>query len=76
MNRKGKNEYVTELHYGKWWINSWKDICQINNDSNEILVPIILYMDGITTDNNDWLNLTPLNMGRSSRASDRFADKT
>ena len=62
LNREEKSEYVTELHHGEWWINSWKDICQIDDNSIEILVPVILYMDGITTDNNGRLNLTPLNM--------------
>ena len=51
--------HMTELHHGQWWTQSWKSICQA---SDEILVPIILYMDGISLDVNSRLNLTPLNM--------------
>ena len=51
---------ISELHHGEWWTNSWAQICK--PDSNEILVPIILYMDGISIDNNGRLSLTPLNM--------------
>ena len=51
---------ITELHHGKWWSNSWKTLCKPNTD--EILVPIILYMDGISLDAHGRLTLTPLNM--------------
>ena len=37
-------------------------ICNTSDNTNEILVPVIFYMDGITTDNAGRLNLTPLNM--------------
>ena len=50
---------MTELHHGRWWTQSWKSICQA---PDKILVPIILYMDGISLDVNSHLNLTPLNM--------------
>ena len=50
---------ITELHHGVWWTDSWKKIC---SQPDEILVPIILYMDGISLDVNSHLNLTPLNM--------------
>jgi len=50
---------MKELHHGRWWTQSWKSICQA---PDEILVPIILYMDGISLDVNSRLNLTPLNM--------------
>jgi len=36
--------------------------CDCSLDSIEILVPIILYMDGISLDTHGKLNLTPLNM--------------
>jgi hypothetical protein len=51
---------ISELHHGKWWVESWKQCCE--EGSNEILVPIILYMDGIKVDEHGRLNLTPLNM--------------
>ena len=51
---------ISELHHGDWWTNSWAEIC--TPGTNEILVPIILYMDGISIDNNGRLSLTPLNM--------------
>eukprot|EP00536_Pseudo-nitzschia_multiseries_P006127 jgi/Psemu1/14516/gm1.14516_g len=51
---------IDELHHGEWWINTcekrWK------RDSNEIFVPNILYMDGITINNSGQTTLTPLNM--------------
>ena len=53
------NVPITELHHGVWWTDSWKKIC---SEPDEILVPIILYMDGISLDVNSHLNLTPLNM--------------
>eukprot|EP00536_Pseudo-nitzschia_multiseries_P008983 jgi/Psemu1/306182/fgenesh1_kg.240_\ len=39
---------ISELHHGSWWKSSWKEIC--NPNSQEILVPIIFYMDGISLD--------------------------
>jgi hypothetical protein len=54
-----KDASITELHHGKWWTQSWKEIC---SDPEEILVPIILYMDGISLDVKGNLNLCPLNM--------------
>ena len=39
---------IQELHHGSWWCKTWKEQCQSN--SNEIMVPIILYMDGISLD--------------------------
>lgn len=67
---------ISELHHGTWWIDSWKKNCTLadvdvydeNIDHNEqgeykeILVPIILYMDGISLDSHGRLSLTPLNM--------------
>ena len=53
------NTPLTELHHGRWWTDSWKSLCK---NPDEILVPIILYMDGILLDPNSYLNLTPLNM--------------
>ena len=49
---------ITELYHGYWWRESWKEACTIG--SNEILVPIILYMDGISLDAHGRLSLTPL----------------
>ena len=54
------NTDITELHHGKWWSESWETCC--NYDAKEILVPIILYMDGISLDAHGRLSLTPLNM--------------
>eukprot|EP00536_Pseudo-nitzschia_multiseries_P006594 jgi/Psemu1/15691/gm1.15691_g len=45
---------IDELHHGEWWINIWGKRCR--RDLNEILVPIILYMDGITIDNSGQSN--------------------
>ena len=61
---------IRELHHGKWWVQSWKQSCQLDVDEHgnscskykEILVPIILYMDGISLDAHGRLSLTPLNM--------------
>eukprot|EP00536_Pseudo-nitzschia_multiseries_P017116 jgi/Psemu1/314027/fgenesh1_kg.1387_\ len=51
---------ISELHHGLWWKFSWKEIC--NPNLQEILVPIIFYMDGISLDAHGQLTLTPLNM--------------
>eukprot|EP00536_Pseudo-nitzschia_multiseries_P011417 jgi/Psemu1/28838/gm1.28838_g len=51
---------IDKLHHGEWWINTWEKRCK--TDSNDILVPIILYMDGIAIDNSGQTILTPLNM--------------
>eukprot|EP00536_Pseudo-nitzschia_multiseries_P016705 jgi/Psemu1/313478/fgenesh1_kg.1205_\ len=51
---------ISELHHGSWWKSSWKEIC--NPNLQEILVPIIFYMDGISLDAHGGLTLTPLNM--------------
>ena len=51
---------ITQLHHGDWWRESWKTLCK--KDSNEILVPVIFYMDGISLDVHGRLSLTPLNM--------------
>ena len=47
---------MSELHHGEWWRKTWE-----TRISNEILVPIILYMDGISLDVQGKLTLTPLN---------------
>ena len=54
------NTEIQQLHHGSWWCETWKGQCEQN--SNEIMVPIILYMDGISLDVRGNLNLTPLNM--------------
>ena len=51
---------ISELHHGQWWTASWKEACDPN--LREILVPIVLYMDGISLDTHGRLTLTPLNM--------------
>ena len=53
---------ISELHHGKWWGESWKQLCNTEVGSQEILVPIILYMDGIAIDKQGKHSLTPLNM--------------
>ena len=56
-----QNTEITELHHGAWWSSSWKE-AGLDKEKNEILVPIILYMDGISLDNRNQLTLCPLNM--------------
>ena len=51
---------IEELHHGEWWSRTWEKKCKPG--SKEILVPIILYMDGISLDAHGRLTLTPLNM--------------
>eukprot|EP00536_Pseudo-nitzschia_multiseries_P019444 jgi/Psemu1/60762/gm1.60762_g len=51
---------IDKLHHSEWWINTWEK--RHKTDPNEILVPIILYMDGIATNNSGQTTLTPLNM--------------
>ena len=53
---------ISELHHGKWWGESWKSLCNTEPDSKEILVPVILYMDGVNIDKQGKHSLTPLNM--------------
>ena len=55
----GEKTYITELHHGKWWSETWEKKCTAEN---EILVPVILYMDSISLDVHGKLSLTPLNM--------------
>ena len=52
---------ISELHHGNWWRNSWRE-ANCDPQKNKILVPIILYMDGISLDTHRRLSLTPLNM--------------
>ena len=52
---------VSELHHGKWWRESWI-AAQCDPCRQEMLVPIILYMDKINLDTHGRLSLTPLNM--------------
>jgi hypothetical protein len=54
-----KPKYVTELHHGNWWLRTFVERCKA---PNEILVPIILYMDGIAIDLMSKLKATPLNI--------------
>ena len=50
---------ASELHHGYWWTETMNELCKGNK---EILVPIIGYMDGVATDNNGRLPVTPLNI--------------
>ena len=50
------------LHHGKWWIESWKTACDTSPESKEILVPVILHVDGTTVDKAGKQTLTPLNL--------------
>ena len=54
-------DVISELHHGNWWRNSWRE-ANCDPQKNKILVPIILYMDGISLDTHGRLSLTPLNM--------------
>jgi hypothetical protein len=53
-------EFASEMHHGWWWMQTQSELCRRQN--NEILVPIIGYMDGVSTDTNDRLPVTPLNI--------------
>ena len=55
-----ENSMITELHHGSWWRDTWKKKCK--KDSIEILVPVILCMDGIAIDNAARNSLCPLNL--------------
>ena len=50
---------ASELHHGYWWTETMNELCKENK---ELLVPIIGYMDGVATDNNGRLPITPLNI--------------
>ena len=52
----------SELHHEKWWRDTWIECCNLSKGSIEILVPVILYMGGISLDAHGRLSLTPLNM--------------
>eukprot|EP00536_Pseudo-nitzschia_multiseries_P011070 jgi/Psemu1/27788/gm1.27788_g len=52
----GKEENLSFLHAED------PTLPRYNKDRNEILVPIILYMDGIAIDNSGQMTITPLNM--------------
>ena len=54
-------EVISELHHGKWLGYSWQKYCDCKMGSIKILVPIILYIDGISLDAHRRLTLTPLN---------------
>jgi hypothetical protein len=49
---------VSELHHGKWHPASHEKYC---TGPNDVLVPIIGYMDGVSTDANGCLGLIPFN---------------
>jgi len=53
-------DVISELHHGNWWTRTWAKRC--DKSRKEILVPIILYMDGISLDTHGRQNLMPLNL--------------
>ena len=53
-------DIISELHHGTWWSRTWATRCE--ETRKEILVPIILYMDGISLDAHGRQNMMPLNM--------------
>ena len=53
-------DIISELHHGDWWSRTWAKRCV--ESRKEILVPIILYTDGISLDANSRQNLMPLNL--------------
>ena len=55
------NPVISELHHGNWWSKSWQTQCP-DSMKRKILVPILLYMDGISPDTHNRLSLTPLNI--------------
>ena len=61
---------ITELPNGSWWADSWRD-ADCDSQINEMLVPIIFYMDDISLNSHRRLTLTPLNM-----VLDIFSTKT
>lgn len=54
-----KDTIISGSHHGEWWINTWRAQGQKNN---QILVPVILYMDDISIDIHQTLSINPLNM--------------
>jgi len=50
---------ISQLHHGWWWSETMDELC---TEDRDILVPIICYMDGVSTDNNGRLPVTPLNI--------------
>ena len=58
----------SELHHGTWWRETFQSKC--NPSKKEMLVPIILHMDGISVDKHGKLSLTPLNMTLGTFSTD------
>ena len=56
--KTNSDSVISELFHGNWWTST--RLAQCDEDNCEILVPIILYMDGIVVDQNGRLTLTPL----------------
>lgn len=52
-------ENVSELHHGWWWGETMDECC---TGEHEILVPLIGYMDGVSTDDKGRLPVTPFNI--------------
>ena len=51
---------IQEFHHEKWWRESWE--MKYKEGANEVYIPLIFYMDGISVDQNSCLTLTPFNM--------------
>ena len=47
--QRNRDSPMTELHHGQWWTESWDKLC---TSPDEILVPVIFCMDGISLDVN------------------------
>lgn len=56
----GQNRFLSELHHGKWQRDTHKTFCKEN--SLEVPLPLILYMDGVQTDRNGKLEAIPCSM--------------
>ena len=54
------NSVISELHHGSWGSKLWQSQCP-DLTKRTILVPILLYMGGISLDTHNRLSLTPLN---------------
>ena len=53
---------ISKLQHGKWLRNTWMKCCDLSKGLIEILVPVILYMDGISLDAHGRLSITSLNI--------------
>ena len=54
---KRRINIVGDVNSGSWYINAHKHVCQKPDD---VLVPIIFFIDGVTIDMHSHLNLEPV----------------